>query len=361
MRNLPRGIHRLPDSRYWCYTTRRGRPVRNIVTWELLTKLKVPVATGARSLHPNLQLAKQALTRLQNVRLEERRTGAINASAKVRIADLVPLVESDYRNQGYKSWSDAKSRWDHHLRPVFGDLLAGELSVEHQDKYIAQRLRDKAAGGTINRELSVLRRMLKLAFVAGKTQAVPPFRHLKEDNVRMGFVTQRDFNLLIAQADCVGIRALLCVGYTYGFRRGELLDLRVHQVDLVAGTIELNRKQTKNGECKLVAMTSEVRAVLALCVAGKTADDHVLTWADGRPIRDFRETWARLFAKAGVPLKLVHDLRRSAVKNMIERGVSMRTAMQISGHKTMSVFNRAPSAPLPLGDADDPDEPEEPF
>ena len=129
-------------------------------------------------------------------------------------------------------------------------------------------------------------------------------------------------------------------GVPNGADRAALLNMRVSQVDLFSRTIRLEPGTTKNTNGREVTMTEAVFALLAECVAGKTADDFVLTRRNGKPVRDFRDTWANACRYAGVPGLLFHDLRRTAARNLRPAGIAEGVIMKIGGWRTRSVFER---------------------
>lgn len=266
---------------------------------------------------------------------------------QVKLEELADDFLRDYRNNKRKSTTNTWRRWTKHLNPFFAGVRAMNVRASTVQKYIEHRQGQGAAIATINRELAALQRMYRLGIKQEKIYRMPPISMFKENNTRTGFLDDAEYDQLVAVCDKLWLRAILAVAYTYGWRKQELLGLQVSQVDLLNRTIRLNVGETKNDEGRTVAMTQEVYDLLVSCCLGKVPADYVFTRkvkkngeSVDKPIRDFRDDWDELFDKAKLPRKLLHDLRRSAVRNMERAGVPRSVAMKITGHKSESIYRR---------------------
>ena len=62
--------------------------------------------------------------------------------------------------------------------------------------------------------------------------------------------------------------------------------------------------------------------------------------SDGQAIKSFRHAWQAAVTRAKLPGPLPHDLRRTAVRNLVRAGVSEKVAMTLTRHQTRAVFDR---------------------
>ncbi len=291
-------LPKLPNGMLRLYVTRNGKAYQPQVTWDLLLELGVP-AEPTRLKLPGLELAQKALVKLKSQILTERRTGLVEASRKNKIKDLFVLAEMDYARQGRKTVSHVKSRWKNHLKGYFGDLPANGLTSDDVDNYIFARQKEGAGPATINRETAIVRRLLNLGMGTKppKVANVPKFTHLKEPDPRTGFLDQADYDKLRACAKELWLRGWLAAAYVFGFRKSELLRLRVRQVNLLDETIDLPAGATKNGKARTVVMTREVLTLITARVQGKQPADYVLH-SRGRRTRE------------GLPRRVAQAVRR---------------------------------------------------
>ena len=150
---------------------------------------------------------------------------------------------------------------------------------------------------------------------------------------------------------------MITFGYITGWRiHSEVLPLEWRNVDFKAGEVRLDSGTTKNGDGRVFPMTAELRKLLETQQAAHDTlkkAGHVVPWvfwrliAEGRggdkkprPILAFHKAWDAATEAAGCPGRIPHDLRRTAVRNLVRNGVSEGIAMRMTGHKTRSVFER---------------------
>ncbi len=254
------------------------------------------------------------------------------------VESLYAALLADYRINHKALWW-AELNWKKHLQPFFGLTRAANVGTDTLNRYIEARRKEGAANGSINRELSLLQRAFMLGYESQPRKVTRPlrFHRLAENKPRQGFIEAKTYDALAANCSDLFMRAMLCLSYSFGFRKSELLTLKVSDVNLLAGTIQL--RDSKNGEARKVSLTQDARNLLTACIAGKSAEESVFT-RKGRPVVDFRGTWDKITLAAGCSGLLFHDLRRSAVRNMVRAGIPETVCMKVSGHKTRNVFDR---------------------
>ena len=126
----------------------------------------------------------------------------------------------------------------------------------------------------------------------------------------------------------------------------EIVPIRWDAVDRTAREVRL--RTSKNGQGRVLPLEGELWNLIERRWAARTIElksgatklSEFVFHRAGEPVVDFRKPWTEAFNEAEVPRKLFHDLRRTAVRNMIRAGVPQSVAMSISGHKTVSMFMR---------------------
>ena len=204
--------------------------------------------------------------------------------------------------------------------------------------------------------------MLKAMFLHGTrltpamVDRIPAFPQAPQRaEAASGFIGDKEYAVLLRNAKPLWLRTLVAIAYTFGFRKGEALNLQRKHADLLDRWLVL--VETKNGEERKVKMTEEVFALICACAKGKRPEDYLLTRQDGSRVVDPRDDWYALCVTSGLgrfePAKRsngedysryvglnLHDFRRAAIRNMVRRGVNEKVAMLVSGHKTRAVFDR---------------------
>ena len=283
---------------------------------------------------------------------------------RVRFDELAEDFIRDYEINNRKTVNRAELAISH-LKKAFEGARVTDIVTPEIRRYIETRIEEGAANATINRELATLKRILNLGVqqTPPKVDRVPYIPLLKENNVRKGFFEHCEY-LSLVDALPAHLKPFITFAYKTGWRDTEIAGLTWNQVDRSQGIVRLETGETKNDEGRTIYLDDELKEVFQSQwenrKRSKTLTPYVFPNADGKgPIGDFRKSWNTACRDAGLGYgyklsrayvkkwegkhqagPILHDFRRTAIRNMVRAGIPERVAMMVSGHKTRSVFDR---------------------
>lgn len=271
------------------------------------------------------------------------------AARRRTVADLLDR----YITEQCPSRKDARNRvqqlgW---WRDQIGSLTLVDLSPSAINKAIVELLatptryaRDRSPA-TANRYLAALSHALSVAVKEWEwleASPMPKVTKKREPRGRTRFLddgkhgdNERARLLAACDEGPPFLRPVVMVALATGMRRGEILGLRWHDVDLATGTVTLN--ETKNGERRVVPVTG---AALGELQAWARAHRGVGRAHVFPGTTSFHHAFDRAVERAGVEDFKFHDLRHTCASHLAMSGAPLLDIAAVLGHKTLSMVKR---------------------
>lgn len=250
-----------------------------------------------------------------------------------------------------------------------GSLLLCDIDAREVALYQVKRKAEKASARTLNKELHVLRMILKRHKLWVNLQGDVKFER-KPNETGKSLTAEQEAALLTACQSNPLLLTVVIVALNTTLRKSEIRTLRWHQIDFENRTLTVEHSKTAGSSGRAVPLNQPAFAAL-LRWAGrfpKSKPDHYLFLtceAAGierehpdteridptRTIRSWRTAWRAALKRAGAILKgdptdeeapplrcRFHDLRHTCITKLAEGQASEQTIMAIAGHLSRAIL-----------------------
>jgi len=236
-----------------------------------------------------------------------------------------------------------------HLKPVLGTLLLCDIDGSRIASYQARRKSEGASARTLNKELQVLRQILKRYKLWANLQGDVKFER-ESDHIGKAITEEQEAELLAACESNLLLRSVVSIALNTALRKNEIRTLQWQQIDLIQRTLTVGRTKTEGGSGRTIPLNSVAYGALVCwasrfpeakpenfvfpsCEAAGIEREHPDTERidPSRPIKSWRSAWRRALKDAGLSIRF-HDLRHTCITKVAEGQASEQTLMSIAGH-----------------------------
>lgn len=222
------------------------------------------------------------------------------------------------------------------------------LTKDMLRSYIMSEVKEGRAASTVNRRLSSVSCLCRLAVKAGMLPSNPvnKVRHLKQPVRLPAFYTEEalagyveDNPLEACSVSDTRNRLIVLLLYSTGIRRGELVSLKVEDVDLSRRVL---RVMGKGGKMREIPLTDEIseKILLYLRKVGAKPGMPLFVTDSGKPLYPAfvnRVIKVQLVDDEGfVGKKSPHVLRHTIATHLLNRGADLNAIKEMLGHATLA-------------------------
>jgi integrase len=229
------------------------------------------------------------------------------------------------------------------LRDYFGScrlrsITHGDVRQFRADR-LAQETRTKTQRtiASVNRELSMLRRMLNVAQREGWILRSPfaagdSLISLADENKREHILTREEEMKLLASCDTqqrAHLKGILMCALDTGMRQGEIFSLRWCDVDLENGVLNIQAFHTKTMKDRQVAITTRLKLQLERLRADAPDNPDGLVFGI---LDNVKRSFTAARGKAGLNDLRFHDLRHTAATRLVGAHIPLSEVGRVLGH-----------------------------
>ena len=232
------------------------------------------------------------------------------------------------------------------LKAEFSGVRMSDITADRIEAYKEARLVEGVEPATVNRDLRVLRRILRLAerkqFIVRNPFLQVEF--LKSSNPRPPHIVTFEEEEKILAAAAPHIRMLVILILETGIRsHREALSLRWDAIDFVNDLIRVQESKTRSG-LRSISLSSRCKSELLRWRELVSAEVSPFVFPNyripGQPMRDVRQGWANALRKAGISYFWLYQLRHSHASRLSAAGVSDLFVAQMIGHSSPGILQR---------------------
>ena len=242
-----------------------------------------------------------------------------------------------------------------HLSPVLGSLLLCDIGAREIGNYQARRKAQGASPRTVNKEVQVLRQVLKRHKLWSALQGEVKFER-EPASIGKALTTEEEVILLAACESNPLLHTVVSLGLNTALRRNEIRTLRWSQADLLNRTLTVGQTKTEGGSGRVVPLNFVAHAAMVRWAGRFPAggqEDYIFPACEdarldcekpnagnidpSRPIKTWRTAWRRALKDAKLQIRF-HDLRHCCITKLAESQASEQTIMAIAGHLSRTML-----------------------